>query len=449
MSKQLIFMIAVTLVGAGGSLLVSPFYGVAVYYLFAVLRPQFLWWWSLPEGVSWSFYVAIAAIIGFAFNVRSEATPPDLNGGWRLSAAHWAVLAFGAWVSLTYFTARDKTVAYPHFIEYLKLFFMFWLAARVVRTVRQVWVLYLLTAGALGYIAYEMNSIYFQGGCDYVYKYGYGGLDNNGAGLMVAMGVPLCYFAWEGIRRWFRWAFLAMIPLIIHAVLMSYSRGAMVSLIASVPFYLLRSRRKIQLAVILTGIAALIPVLAGKEIRARFFTLENTEIDESANSRRASWAAAWQIAKDNPIFGVGIRNSNLLSHEYGADVQGRTIHSQYLQTAADSGFVALALYIVVLASFWLSTRRAQLATKKRTDPDGRQAYTVACGVEGAMIVFCVGAAFLSLESFELPYIMMFLGAQLPLILRAAPVAADTPSADDVLPPAAKADPLAASTTEPC
>ncbi len=108
MNKQLIFMIIVTLIGAGGSLLVSPFYGVAVYYLFAVLRPQFIWQWSLPEGVSWSFYVAIAAIIGFAFNARSKGTPPDPEGGWRLSAAHWAVFAFGAWVSLTYFTAQIK-----------------------------------------------------------------------------------------------------------------------------------------------------------------------------------------------------------------------------------------------------------------------------------------------------------------------------------------------------
>ena len=349
MSKQLIFMIAVTAVGVGGSLAVSPFYGIAVYYVFAVLRPQFIWKWSLPEGISWSFYVAVAAMIGATFKVRSKTGPPDPEGGWRLAAAHWAVLGFGAWVLLTYFTARNRDVAYPYFIEYVKLFVMFWLGARVIRTIRQVWVLYLLTAATLGYIAYEVNYIYFfQGHYVYLYKLGYGGLDNNGAALMLAMGVPLCYFAWEGIRRWFRWAFLALIPLIIHAVLMSYSRGAMVSLLAGVPFYLLRSRHKIQLALVLAGVGALIPMLAGKEIRERFFTLENTQIDASANSRRESWAAAWQIAKENPIFGVGIRNSNLLSHEYGADMEGRTIHSQYLQTAADSGLVALALYAAAL-----------------------------------------------------------------------------------------------------
>jgi probable O-glycosylation ligase (exosortase A-associated) len=437
-NKQLMFMIVVTLVGVGGSLAVSPFYGVAVYYLFAVLRPQFIWQWSLPEGVAWSFYVAIAAMIGTVFHVRSKAAPPEPEGGWRLSAAHWSVLLFGAWVSVTYFTARNRDVAYPYFIEYLKLFTMFWLGARVIRTVRQVWVLYLLTAGVLGYIAYEVNFIYFfQGGYAYLYKLGYGGLDNNGAGLMLAMGVPLCYFAWEGVRRWYRWAFLALAPVLLHAVLMSFSRGAMVSLIAGVPFYLLRSRRKLQLAIVLVGVGALIPVLAGKEIRERFFSLENTEIDASANSRRASWAAAWEMTKDNPIFGVGIRNSNLYSHQYGADMEGRTIHSQYLQTAADSGFVALGLYIAALALFWWGTRRARIATAKRTDPDGRAAYAAACGVEGAMIVFCVGGAFLSLENFELPYLMLLLGAQLPLVLKSAPVPAE---AADPVPTAAEAGP---------
>ena len=240
--KQLIFMIVVTLIGVVGSLNVDPFYGVAVYYFYAVLRPQFIWAWSLPTGVAWSFYVAIAAMIGAALQLRSKTTPPDPEGGWRLSAAHTAVLLFGAWVSITFVTARNHDVAYPYFIEYLKLFVMFWLAGRVIRTVQQVWVVFLLTAGTLGYIAYEVNYIYFfNGQYTYIYHMGYGGLDNNGAALMLAMGVPLCYFAWEAIRRWFRWAFLAMIPLILHAVLMSYSRGAMVSLIAAVPFYLLRA----------------------------------------------------------------------------------------------------------------------------------------------------------------------------------------------------------------
>ena len=181
-------------------------------------------------------------MLGVFFQVGSQEAPPGPEGGWKLSAAHKAVLLFGIWVSLSFVTARNHEVAYPWFIESLKLFIMFWLAGRVIRTVQQVWIIHLLATGTLGYIAYEVNYIYvFQGQYTFIYHLGYGGLDNNGAGLMLAMGVPLCYFAWEGIRRWYRWIFLAMIPLIIHSVLMSYSRGAMVSLLTTIPFILLRA----------------------------------------------------------------------------------------------------------------------------------------------------------------------------------------------------------------
>ncbi len=228
-------MIVVTLIGVGGSLAVSPFYGVAVYYLFAVLRPQFIWKWSLPADVSWSFYVAVAAMLGLALSVRPATTPPGATPKaiWRCRPPTGRSSCSAGGCRSPISPPATRKSAYPYFIEYLKLFVMFWVAARVIRTLRQVWILYLLAAGILGYIAYEVNYIYFfKDRFTYIYKLGYGGLDNNGAGLMLAMGVPLCYFALEGIRNWYRWAFLAMIPLIVHAVLMSYSRGAMVSLIA-------------------------------------------------------------------------------------------------------------------------------------------------------------------------------------------------------------------------
>jgi hypothetical protein len=68
----------------------------------------------------------------------------------------------------------------------------------------------------------------------------------------------------------------------------------------------------------------------------------------------------------------------------------------------------------------------------RHDPSDRAnlAYSIACGVEASLAVFCIGGTFLSLEVFELPYLMLLLGAQLPLVLdRPEPVASTaTPAA---------------------
>jgi probable O-glycosylation ligase (exosortase A-associated) len=418
--KPLSFMIVTLCAGVFGSLLRGPVWGLSIYYLYAVLRPQFFWQWTLPE-VQWSFIVA-CTVLGCVV-----LTPPGLpagiiarGGGKRFTWAHRAVLLFGFWIGITYFTARVPAVSYPYFIEYLKIFLMFAVGTIILRTIGEIWMLYLFAAGTLGYIACEMNDIYIRQHYLFMFRRGYCGLDNNGAGLMLAMGVPLCFYAWEGMKSQFRWLFLAMLPPLMHGVFMSYSRGAMISLIPGALLWLVRSRYKVKVAILLTCLAMLIPILAGKEIQARFESTADYNQDASAQSRLTTWKIAWQMASENPIFGLGIRNSNIFTFDYGADIPGRTIHSLYLQTAADSGFVALALYLAALLMVWFSVNRVMRQTRRRTDLEGRRAYAIAAGVEGSMVVFCFGAFFLSLETFETPYIMLLLGAQLPLALRPPP-----------------------------
>lgn len=415
--KQTIFMVVMTLLGTVGVFTISPFCGVGVYYFFAVLRPQFMWDWALPPGIQWSFYVAVTTI-GAGVLVLLGAIPagvdpqthrPLESPRWRLT--HFWMMAFGAWLVITFFTAQNRDASYMWFIEYCKIFTMFVISSFLICTMRQVWILLVITALTLGYIAYEINFLYLAYGHLGIYHSGYGGLDNNGAGTMLAMGIPICYVLFESTNRWWRWIFVLLIPVTLHAVLMTYSRGAMVSLVAASPFLFWRSRYKKMF--ILFGIVLLfmLPYLAGKEIQERFLTISEHQVDESANSRRMSWMAAIRIAQDYPIFGVGIRNSPLFSYYYGADMPGRVIHSQYFQVLADNGFVGLGLYLITLFSLWLSLRRLRNRFKKGTDLQSRQAVTIANAVEASGVVFCTGAVFLSLEIFELPYLLILLGAQ--------------------------------------
>jgi probable O-glycosylation ligase (exosortase A-associated) len=425
MTKHLLLMIAVTLIGSVGVYTIAPFCGVAVYYFYAVLRPHYIWEWSLPKDVTWSFYVAIPTIIAAVLakiGVISAGAPKKdgtpFTGAW--SVAHGFILAFGGWIVLTYMTATNREVAFPTFQEYLKIFVMFAVSAILIRTPKQIWILFLLAGSSLAYIAYEVNYLYLASHYLGIFNNGYGGLDNNGAGLMLAMGVPLCYYAWEGMeghpRQWVcrvRWMYLALIPVLIHAVLCTYSRGAMVSLIGMVPFLFLYSRKKLFLASLILFVAlVIVPILAGKEIRARFFTIEQNAVDESAQSRRDSWNAAWMIAKDNPLLGVGVRNSPLFTHRYGADMEGRVVHNQYLQIAADNGLPGLVIYLACFVTVFRSTSRVRHSLKGRTDPDAQRSAAVASGVTCSLIIFCIGAIFLSLELVELPYLLMLLGAQL-------------------------------------
>jgi probable O-glycosylation ligase (exosortase A-associated) len=429
MTKHLLFMIAVTLLGSVGVYVLTPFCGVAVYTFFAVLRPQFIWDWSLPEGWAWSFYVAIPTIIA-AILVKlgvMSAGPPKMDGtrftgAW--SVAHTMVLIFAGWVVVTYATAFRREIAFITLQEYLKIFVMFVVSSVLVRTPRQVWGLCVLTTSSLAYIAYDVNYKYFVDHYLGIFHNGYGGLDNNGAGLMLAMSVPLCYFIWEGWQnhaqrwlRWFRWLYLLFIPVVIHAVLCTYSRGSMVAMLGSVPFIFLYSRKKVFLSgLVLVMAFFVIPALAGKEIRARFFSIEQNDVDASAQSRRDSWNAAWLIAKNHPLFGVGVRNSPLLTKQYGADMEGRVVHNQYLQLAADTGFPGLAIYLGCLVSVFWACFRVRHSLKRQDYYEAQRDSAVASGVSCSLILCCIGATFLSIEVCELPYVLMFLGVHLRVLV---------------------------------
>ena len=59
----------------------------------------------------------------------------------RGSSAHWPVILFAIWVGVTYWTAEDRSLAYPWFIEYLKIFVMYAAAVVLVRSLKQAWTL--------------------------------------------------------------------------------------------------------------------------------------------------------------------------------------------------------------------------------------------------------------------------------------------------------------------
>src|SRR5690348_4456042 len=107
--KQTLFMIALTLLGTAGVFLVEPFLGVAVYYLFAVLRPQNMWQWSLPPDIRWSNYVAVASMIG-SIGLALGMLPFGRDAGnfAGFKRAHKVMFLFACWICLTYVTAYNR-----------------------------------------------------------------------------------------------------------------------------------------------------------------------------------------------------------------------------------------------------------------------------------------------------------------------------------------------------
>ena len=429
MSNKLIVMVLMTATAVFGGLTLGPFIPLIAYYFFAVMRPQYIWKYELPADIQWSFVVAVVAMAatviarcGLMYYPTYGPTAGARRPGWN--RVHWLLLAFALWVCLSYQAALSQTRAWPFFIEYVKMFVMFLVAALVVQRVNQLWTILIVLALADIYIAWEINFFYFSTGYMYLQNNGFGGLDNNGAGLMLAMGIPLCYFLWEGTAGRVRWLFLAAMPVIAHAVMLSFSRGAMLSILLAAPwlFFFSSQKKKVALAYVLGG--AFVLATAGPELQARFFSISSHEIDESANSRKQTWMIAVRMANEHPILGLGVRCSTLKTREYGADMEGRAIHSQYLQTAADCGWVGMALFVALLVmAVWQMTVFFRRTRHWPRYPEVMRARAIAGAVVCSLMVYAVGGVFLSLDNFELPYVLFLVSAQMFSIYKAGGVEA--------------------------
>ena len=427
MGYQFLLMVGVTLAGIVGGLGFGPFVALLVYYLNAVLRPQSLWhYYPSVKETGWSLPVAVIAIISAALYrlgiIGYSACGPTRGAKHaRWNAIHWCFLGFAAWITLRYaLTAMygepvDVKRSDQIFTEYYKLFVMWLVSSFVIHRLSQLWILVAVVALSDAFVAFEANMTYFRFRYNTIQRNGFGGLDNNGAGLMLAMGIPLCYFLWEGTKSKFRWVFLACLPWLVHGVMLTFSRGAMVSVLACVPVVFLFSRYKGWLALLMALAGAGVIATAGPELQERFFSIKQHDLDASANERKTTWKIAYNLANENPFFGLGLRCSQRHVSKYGA-AENQAIHSQYLQIAVDAGWVGLLWFsILVAAVLWVCSKLWWRMRKWPPYPEVLMARALAGALSSSILVYCFGAIFLSLDNFEMPYILFMVVAQLWMV----------------------------------
>ncbi len=421
--KQFFLLLTLTIAG-GIAAPYQPFWGLLLYYGLAVLRPQYMWEWALPVEWRWSLFAAAIVVFSVLVNLHRVV----IRG--RITTITMLMLGYGVTLLISCVAADNPAVAIRWGEEHAKILFIAIIATFFIDRVWHVRWMAAMIFAMLGYIAWEINFLYLINNRLDVYHHGYGGLDNNGAGLLIAMGIPLAYaFGVGATKRWQRAAAWGAALIMLHAVMMTYSRGAMVATLVGTVWLFLHHRNRKQTVVIAVAACLAVSVLAGQEIRERFFSTTRYQEDSSAMSRLDSWEAAWVLAWENPLTGHGLRNANIYSANYGADRQGRTIHSVYLQIAADSGIPSMLIYMTLLALTLITFGRCRRICREfLNEPDASRAppaerdqvaqlELIALGLQGSLIIFAFGGIFLSVEVFELPWLLIVLGAVLPTTLR--------------------------------
>jgi O-antigen ligase len=167
----------------------------------------------------------------------------------------------------------------------------------------------------------------------------------------------------------------------IFAILMTFSRGALVSLaiVTFMALYMLRAHRKWLVVGILLSVVVALPLLPDIYIDrltsvapAVGFEVDGPQTaDSSTSSRIGLMKTAWNMFLDHPILGVGYRNFLANYQEYallydlrrgGGDISAHTL---YLEIAAETGLIGLMSFGLLLlylgkVSFhgWTTMRQA-------------------------------------------------------------------------------------------
>ncbi|MEZ6122036.1 MAG: O-antigen ligase family protein [Planctomycetaceae bacterium] len=414
--KGLIFTYLLTFLGVSSSI-ISPFYGFLAYVALALLKPDALWEHSVHGG-RFSLIVAAAMLASWLFRGC---------GNWDLGGARRVVflfVGFWLWALILACIAESPPHAWTYVEQMSKILLPFLVGITTIRDIKDLKSLAWVIVLCQGYVCFEMNVRYF-GGYNYLYFIGFAGMDNNSVaiGFVVVLGVA--FFLFLNTERYFGKLVLAgCMAFILHAILFSFSRGAMLAtgIGVMISFFLIK-KTPAHYSMFAVGLAAAL-YLAGPEVRDRFMrTFEKTKTGEreaSAQSRLNMWMDCWDEFKSDPILGCGPDHWPLRARARGW-TKVLEAHSLWIQTTVETGVPGIMMY----AGFYLLVIGRCISLLRQIPERAPPWYGDSCRMTiAALCGFFVAAQFVTLEALEVPYYVALLGAGTIMIYQRAKARGD-------------------------
>jgi len=195
---------------------------------------------------------------------------------------------------------------------------------------------------------------------------------------------------------------------LVFAVLATQSRGGLLGIAAVVAMF---AWRRVRSKTLLIGGGGLLMVVlyfvAGISGRKSGGAAE-AGLDESAMGRLHAWEAAFGMAVDNPLTGVGMNNfySNYFFYSEYWDGLNHAVHSTWFGVLGETGFIGLVVFLSMVIGLLKSAHRSLhrlLSTPQRSHS---VMITIAEGTLAGLVGFCVSGTFLT-QGFTWPlYILL-------------------------------------------
>lgn len=377
----------------------APAIGGLMWVWVSVMNPH-TQGWGFATHLPFALIVALVTLFSLLISRAPKAMP--------LTPVSGTLLAFVLWMNLTTAFALLPAASWVQWDKVMKIMLMTFVMLMVIRTERDVRRLIWVLVIALGYYGVKGGLFTLRSG-GHERVWGPEGTfigDNNALALALIVAIPLMYYLWQqSDDKWVRRSLVAMMLLSALSALGSYSRGALLAIVAMCGFMWLKSGKKMALGALIVLAAPLLLLFMPERWGERMDTINDFQADASAQGRLNAWQMAYNLAKDR-FLGGGFEVSDLsVFYRYAPNpTDVRAAHSIYFQALGEHGFVGLALYLLLGIQTWRAA--AWIIRHAGTRPELRWAAGLATMAQASMIGFAVGGAFLSLLYFDVPYYLM-------------------------------------------
>lgn len=183
--------------------------------------------------------------------------------------------------------------------------------------------------------------------------------------------------------------------LLFGGIVLSYSRGAFLSLIVVAMFVAMKSRPRYRLGIVmaalLLGGAALL--LAPGQYGGRMLSIFDSSLDSSgsADARRGELFRSIYVALRHPLLGIGMGN-----YQAEMSYRGLVTHNSYTQVAAEMGATALVCYTLFIVMPF--RKLGQMARETFETRGISDFYYLSVGLQASLLGYMVSSFFLSVAS---------------------------------------------------
>ncbi|MBN2321715.1 MAG: putative O-glycosylation ligase, exosortase A system-associated [Acidobacteria bacterium] len=407
-------LVLLTVFGWAAVAFFRPWLGVCGFAWVSYMNPHRMAW-GLAVNFPVAMVITVTTVIGAALK------PKDLK--FQIEKEGVFLLILWLWFCLTTFFALNPDPAKAELIRVSKILFMTFMTMILLVDRKKIAVFLWIIIGSIGFLALKGGVFSLvTGGAYLVFGPENSFLaDNNDFAHALCMVLPL--IVWQTNlkkNRRYRILFLLLVIFTIISILLTYSRGGFVTLIAVLFFYWFRSKRKIIVAsIILACIIISIPFLPDAWYD-RIHSIQDYEQDASAQGRFNAWKTGWNVAKDRPIVGGGFQTYSRKTFQIYSPQPDNVhdVHSIYFEILGEHGFPGAAIFFLMIASAILSLIKMRKIWSLRKD---QWAEGLCNALLISLIAYLVGGLFLGRASFDLFYHFIAIVVAMKRILKTEPV----------------------------